>query len=136
MTFQAKNIIDPEKLFQMATEFQPIVGLQISTDDTEALSNRSTHIASIMATTGKMLADAKYWRDKAVKDSVLTQLKDAKRSSLPASVMNELIKAETKDYNYLVNWIENLDKDCKYQIELLRTLISLRKTEMQNGLLG
>ena len=130
MTFQAKNIIDPDKLFQMATEFQPIVSLQVSTDDTEALSNRATHIASIMATTGKMLADAKYWRDKAVKDSVLTQLKDAKRSSLPASVMNELIKAEAKDYNYLVNWIENLDKDCKYQIELLRSLISLRKTEM------
>jgi len=130
MTFQAKNIIDPDNLFQMATEFQPIVSLQVSTDDTEALSNRATHIASIMATTGKMLADAKYWRDKAVKDSVLTQLKDAKRSSLPASVMNELIKAEAKDYNYLVNWIEQMDKDCKYQVELLRSLISLRKTEM------
>lgn len=130
MTFQAKNIIDPDKLFQMAAEFHPIIALQVSTDDTQALSERATHIASIMATTGKMLADAKYWRDKAVKDSVLTQLKDAKRSSLPASVMNELIKAECKDYNYLVNWIEQEDKDCKYQIELLRSLISLRKTEM------
>ena len=130
MTFQAKNIIDPDKLFQMATEFQPIVGLQMSTDDTEALSNRAAHLASIMSTTGKMLADAKYWREKAVKESVLTQLKDAKRSSLPASVMNELIKAEAKEYNYLVNWIEQMDKDCKYQIELLRSLISLRKTEM------
>lgn len=130
MTFQAKNIIDPERLFQMATEFYPVIAMQISTDDTQALSERANHIASIMATTGKMLADAKYWRDKAVKDSVLTQLKDAKRSSLPASVMNELIKAECKDYNYLVNWIEQEDKDCKYQIELLRSLISLRKTEM------
>lgn len=130
MTFQAKNIIDPDKLFQMATEFHPVIAMQISTDDAQALSERANHIASIMATTGKMLADAKYWRDKAVKDSVLTQLKDAKRSSLPASVMNELIKAECKDYNYLVNWIEQQDKDCKYQIELLRSLISLRKTEM------
>lgn len=130
MTFQAKNIIEPDKLFQMATEFHPVIAMQISTDDTQALSERANHIASIMATTGKMLADAKYWRDKAVKDSVLTQLKDAKRSSLPASVMNELIKAECKDYNYLVNWIEQEDKDCKYQIELLRSLISLRKTEM------
>jgi hypothetical protein len=130
MSFQAKNIIDPDRLFQMATEFQPIISLQVTTDDVAALENRATHIASIMATTGKMLADAKYWRDKAVKDSVLTQLKDAKRSSLPASVMNELIKAEAKDYNYLVTWIEQQDKDCKYQIELLRSLISLRKTEM------
>lgn len=130
MSFQAKNIIDPDKLFEMATEFQPIISLQVTTDDLTALENRAAHLASIMATTGKMLADAKYWRDKAVKESVLTQLKDAKRSSLPASVMNELIKSEGKDYNYLVNWIEQQDKDCKYQIELLRSLISLRKTEM------
>lgn len=130
MSFQAKNIIEPDKLFEMATEFQPIIGAEITTDDIEALINRATHIASIMATTGKMLADAKYWRDKALKDSVLTQLKDAKRSSLPASVMNELIKAECREFNYLVNWIEQEDKDCKYQVELLRSLISLRKTEM------
>lgn len=130
MSFQAKNIIDPDKLFEMATEFQPIISLQATTDDLTTLENRAAHLASIMATTGKMLADAKYWRDKAVKESVLTQLKDAKRSSLPASVMNELIKAEARDYNYLVNWIEQQDKDCKYQIELLRSLISLRKTEM------
>lgn len=75
----------------MATEFDPIIKLQVTTDDTEALSIRASHIASVMATTGKMLADAKYWRDQAIKNSVLTQLKDAKRSSLPASVMNELI---------------------------------------------
>lgn len=126
----SKNVISPDDLLKMATEFEPIIKMEMVTDDPEALVNRSTHIASIMATTGKMLADAKYWRDKAIKSSVLTQLKDAKRSSLPASVMNELIKADCHDLNYLVNWIEQQDKDCKYQIELLRTLISLRKTEM------
>lgn len=132
MNFTAKNIIEPERLFSMAAEFEPVISLQITTDDPEQLVSRSTHIASIMATTGKMLADAKYWRDQAVKNSILTQLKDAKRSSLPASVMNELIKADAKEFNYLVNWIEQQDKDCKYQIELLRSLISLRKTEMSN----
>ena len=128
--FQATGIIPPEELFRMAREFEPIIKMQVAADDPEALVNRATHIASIMATTGKMLADAKYWKDKAMKDSVLTQLKDAKRSSLPASVMNELIKSECRDLNYLVNLIEQQDKDCKYQIELLRTLISLRKQEM------
>lgn len=114
----------------MAREFEPIIKMQVASDDPEALVNRATHIASIMATTGKMLADAKYWRDKAMKESILTQLKDAKRSGIPASIMNELIKADCRDLNYLVNWIEQSDKDCKYQIELLRTLISLRKQEM------
>ena len=128
--FQATGIISPEEIFRMAREFEPIIQLQVAADDPEALVNRATHIASIMSTTGKMLADAKYWKDRAMKDSVLTQLKDAKRSSLPASVMNELIKAECRDLNYLVNLIEQQDKDCKYQIELLRTIISLRKQEM------
>lgn len=114
----------------MATEFEPIIKMQISTDDCDALANRLAHIQSIMASTGKMLADAKYWRDKEMKNSVLSQLKDVKRSGIPASIMNELIKAECRDYNYLVNWIEQQDKDCKYQVEALRTLISLRKTEM------
>lgn len=127
---QLTGIISPEELLKMAQKFEPAIKMEIVTDDPEALVNRAAHIASIMATTGKMLADAKYWRDKAMKESVLTQLKDAKRSSLPASVMNELIKAECRDLNYLVNWIEQQDKDCKYQIELLRTLISLRKQEM------
>lgn len=117
-------------LFQMASEFEPIIIMQISTDDCDALANRLVHIQSIMASTGKMLADAKYWRDKEMKNSVLAQLKDVKRSGIPASIMNELIKAECRDYNYLVNWIEQQDKDCKYQVEALRTLISLRKTEM------
>jgi hypothetical protein len=128
--FQATGIISPEELFKMAREFEPIIKMQVASDDPDALVNRATHIASIMATTGKMLADAKYWRDKAMRESILTQLKDAKRSGIPASVMNELIKADCRDLNYLVNLIEQQDKDCKYQIELLRTLISLRKQEM------
>ena len=127
---QITGIISPEELFKMAREFEPIIKMQVAADDPEALVNRATHIASIMATTGKMLADAKYWKDKAMKEIILTQLKDARRSSLPASVMNELIKAECRDLNYLVNLTEQQDKDCKYQIELLRTLISLRKQEM------
>ena len=128
--FQLTNILDPPTLFKMATEFEPIIKLQITTDDCDALAGRLAHIQSIMATTGKMLADAKYWRDKAMKESILSQLKDAKRSGIPASIMNELIKADCRDINYLVNWIEQQDKDCKYQVEGLRTLISLRKTEM------
>lgn len=127
---QLNNIIGPDTLLTMATEFDSIIKMEISTDDCDALANRLAHIQSIMATTGKMLADARYWRDKAMKDSILTQLKDAKRSGLPASVLNELIKSDCRDLNYLVNWIEQQDKACKYQVEGLRTLISLRKTEM------
>jgi hypothetical protein len=123
----SKNVISTDDLLRMATEFEPTIKMEIVTDDPEQLVSRSTHIASIMATTGKMLADAKYWRDKALKESILKRLKG---TGLPASTLNDLVKADCHDLNYLVNWIEQQDKDCKYQIELLRTLISLRKQEM------
>lgn len=125
------NIATPQDLFRMATEFQPTISLQVTTDDPEALIERLAHVTSLMSNTGKMLADAKYHRDIALKNSILSQLKDAKRSILPASVMNELNKATCHDLNYLVNWIEQQDKDLKYQSEALRTMISMRKTEMQ-----
>lgn len=130
MSYKATNIISPDSLHAMAEEFYPIISMKVTTDDPEGLCERITHLSSLMATTGKMLADAKYWKDDAVKNSVLTALKDAKRGNLPASTLNELIKADCRDFNYLVNWIEQLDKECKYQIEALRTLISLRKQEM------
>lgn len=129
MPFEAKNIIDTDHLFQMATEIHEILKIKMVGDDPNVYIERANEISSWMATTGKMLADARYHRDKAIKESVLTTLKDVKRSNLPASVMNELIKAECKEVNYLVNLIEQLDKETKYQCDLLRTLISNAKEE-------
>lgn len=132
MTFEAKNIIVPDELFKMASQAQEMLKVKMEGDDPGAYVERANEISSWMSTTGKMLADARYWRDKAVKECVLTSLKDSKRSSLPASVMNELIKSECREYNYLVNWIEEINKGTKYQCDLLRSIISYRKSEMQN----
>lgn len=126
------DILTPEALYKMAKEFHEIIGLKMETDDPDAYIMRGNELVALMATTGKMLADAKYWKDQAIKNSVLNALKDELGLKLPASTLNELIKAESKELNYLVNWITQLDKECKYQIDLLRSLISLRKTEMSN----
>jgi hypothetical protein len=126
-----KNIQTPEELFPLAQAVYEILKMEVHADDIEMAVARGHEIAAYMANTGKMLADARYWKDKAVKDSVLTHLKDSKRAGLPASTLNELIKAETKDLNYLVNWIEQLDKECKHQLDWLRTVVSKQKEEMR-----
>lgn len=129
--FQAKNIQTPEEIFPLAQAIYDYLKEQIQSDEIEVCVQRGHELAAYMANTGKMLADAKYWKDKATRESVLFQLKDSKRSSLPASVLNELIKSETRELNYLVNWTEQLDKEVKYQLEWLRTCVSKAKEEMR-----
>lgn len=127
---QIKNIQTPEELFSIATAIHDFLKMEVHADDIEVIVKRGHELAAYMANTGKMLSDAKYWKDKAVKESVLSALKDSKKCGLPASVLNELIKAENKDLNYLVNWVEQLDKETKYQLEWLRTVISKEKAQM------
>ncbi len=129
--FQPKNIMTPEEIFPTATAIYEYLKEEVHADDIEVCVQRGHELAAYMANTGKMLADARYWKDKAVRESILTQMKDFRRSAIPASTLNDLIKAETRDLNYLVNWVEQLDKECKYQLEWLRTCISKAKEELR-----
>lgn len=127
---QIKNIQSPDQLFSLAEKIHNFLREEVHTDDIECGVKRGHILASYMASTGKALADARYWKDKAVRESILFQMRDSKAMNLPASTLNELIKADNKDLNYLVNFIEQLDKECKYQIEWLRTVVSKEKAQM------
>jgi hypothetical protein len=95
-----KNLQTPEELHSLAGPIYEFLKQEVNADDIEVCITRGP------------------------------QLKDSKRSNLPASTLNELVKAETRDFNYLVNWIEQLDKDAKYQLEWLRTCVSKEKAQM------
>lgn len=126
-----KNIQTPDQLFSLAEKIHEFLKQEVSTDDIEVAVTRGHELAAYMANTGKCLADAKYHKDAAVSNSVLNRLRDTKAMNLPASVLNELIKSETKDHNYLVNWFDRLDKECTHQLDWLRTVISKAKEEMR-----
>jgi len=130
MTFKASNIQTPEQLFVLAQAIYDFLKIDVS-DEIEGSVRRGHELTAYMANTGKMLADAKYWKDQEMRNSVLFSLKDSKRCGLPASTLNELIKADCKEINYLVVWIEQLDKEAKYQLEWLRTVVSKQKEEMR-----
>jgi len=128
-----KNIQTPEQLYPLAEAIHTFLKEKVHADDINVIVERGHELAAYMANTGKMLADAKYWKDKAMKESVFNQLKNAKKEfvNIPASVLNELIKADCSDANYLVNWITEIDKECKYQIEWLRSCLSKEKEQMK-----
>jgi len=109
MTFKATNVQTPEQLFVLAQAIHDFLRTEAN-DEIESCIKRGHELAAYMANTGKMLADAKYHRDHEMRNSALFSLKDSKRCGLPASTLNELIKADCKEINYLVNWIEQLDK--------------------------
>lgn len=126
-----KNIQTEEQLFELATTIHEFLIREVHTDDIEVAVSRGHELAAYMANTGKALADAKYIKDRAVSNSIIYRMKDSKAVNLPASVLNELVKAETKDANYLVNWLERLDRECVHQLDWLRTIISKAKEEMR-----
>lgn len=130
MTFKATNIQTLEHLFILSQAIHDFLKMEVS-DEIEGCIKRGHELTAYMANTGKMLADAKYHRDQEIRNSALLSLKDSKRCGLPASTLNELIKADCKEINYLVNWIEQLDKEAKYQLEWLRTVVSKQKEEMR-----
>lgn len=126
-----KNIQTEEQLSALAEEIHTFLIQEVHTDDIEVAVSRGHELAAYMANTGKALADAKFLKDKAVSTSILSKLRDTKVLNLPASVLNELIKAETRDINYLVNWFDRLDRECVHQLNFLITCISKAKVEMQ-----
>ena len=115
-----------DELEKEAQDIDDFLNLTCS-EEIEELSGRIIEISVYMARTGKMLADAKYHQDKAVKESILGKL----NQDLPPSIMKELIKSDCENENYLVNWIDRLNRTCTHQIEALRSLLSKAKEEMK-----
>lgn len=127
------DIYSPEALFNMAKSIYEIIKTKPGGNDPSVYENRANEICCLMAHTGKMLADAKYHRDLAIKNSILGRLyENDGGKKIPISTLNDLIRSDCMELNYLVNWCEQLDKECKYQLEILRSLISLRKEELKN----
>ena len=101
-----------------------------ASDNIQEIVERGSDLAVYIARTGKMLADAKYWQDIAMNDAVSQEIRRlATEAALPALVTGKMIDAKCKDQNYLVTWVERLNRTATHQLEWCRTLISKAKEE-------
>lgn len=120
-----------DQLKKEAKIIQDFLDITMS-DDPAEITQRGNDLAVYISRTGKMLADAKIYKDRRLRSEVFKQLKQSARSlELPTSVLNELIKASCENENYLVNWIERLNRTATHQLDWCRTLISKAKEEMR-----
>lgn len=131
--FTATNIQTPDELFARITSIQAFLEAEFNSDIPAACVERAQELASLMAQTGKMLADAKWHYNQLVGNSILAALKMEAENRMSISTLNKYVESLTKDYSYLVNWIERSNRAITHQIELLRSLISKHKTEYENS---
>ena len=110
---------------------------EVPDDDMNEAVERGNELASYIARTGKMLADAKYWKDQKTKgDAMATLIDMLEQFRLSATAQNEILKASCSRENYLVNWIDRLNRAATHQLEWARTVVSKAKEEMRlsNGI--
>jgi hypothetical protein len=124
-------ITPPEDLKSESLKIQEFLEITCS-EQAEEVVQRGNDLAVYIARTGKMLADAKHFQDQRKKDSIMIQLKEiGKGAKIPASTLNDLINASCKEENYLVTWIDRLNRSATHQMDWCRTLVSKAKEEMK-----
>lgn len=94
------------------------------------LIERLEFLNILVAESGKMLADAEWYRDQIIEGTIMDALKKSYEEKLSPSALNQYVKAVARDYNFLVKWIDRINATATHQIDGLRSIISYRKAEM------
>jgi predicted metalloendopeptidase len=123
------NRFTKEQLSEKAEKMQSYLSEQYANEPNDLLQ-RLEYLTLMVSQSGKMLADSKYYQDEIVNGAILEAIKKAYEEKLSASTINLFVKSAAKDFNYLVNWISEINHSAGKQIDALRTIISYRKSEM------
>ena len=95
---------------------------------------RGNDLAVYVARSGKLLADAKYWLNKAKNSEVLETLREtAKNAKATAKSVNALIDSVCREEQYLVDWCDRCNRTATHQLSWCVTVISKAKEEMKLG---
>jgi aspartate/tyrosine/aromatic aminotransferase len=101
-------------------------------DDVNSAIERGKTIAVYHARTGYMLALAKQLvRARKASEIGETIVKIAKENYLSAKAQNALVDCIADNEMFLVDWLDRLNSMCVHQIDLIRSIISKEKAEMQ-----
>lgn len=117
-----------EQLTAKAEKMQTFLEVEPS-DDINELLKRVDLLGVLISQSGKMLADAKYYKDTIVNDAIMESLKKAYEEKLSASTINKFVETAAKEQAYLVNWIDRINSTATHQLDGIRTVISYRKAE-------
>ncbi|MEG2061803.1 MAG: hypothetical protein RRY33_08110 [Alistipes sp.] len=116
-----------DKLIKEAQTIQDFLEIT-SSDDPAELSLRLSEINVYMARSGKMLADAKLLQDNAIASVYAQHFKAIQK--MPATVVIKFVNSQCAGANYLVNWLDRINRTCVHQGDNIRTQVSFAKEDM------
>lgn len=102
---------------------------QKPSDDPNELSDRLGFLSVYMARSGDMLAQAKYMQDEMRRQVFEEKILDI--STLSPTIASKLIESQTGECNYLVNWLDRINRTCVHQADSLRTVFSFVKENLK-----
>ena len=119
---------DIKRLTSEAAEVQGFLTLP-PTDVGDILAERLGMCNVYIASTGRMLAEAKALLDAALVESF--ERYGSKVEKLGAQMGGKVLLSYCKDENFIVNWIERENRALVHQADNLRTLISYAKENIR-----
>jgi hypothetical protein len=122
MTDVIKTMLEECKEMQSYLEQRP-------SDDPNELTDRLAMLSVYMARSGDMLAQAKFIQDDL--RSKVFEEKSYEISTLSPTIANKLIECKTGECNYLVNWLDRINRSCVHQADSLRTIFSYVKENLK-----
>lgn len=125
------NITPKDKIEAELIEMDLFLNITMSENAEEAVQ-RGNDLSVYVARSGKLLADAKYWLDEAMKSEVLDTLREAAvEAKATAKAVNALIDSLCKEERRLVIWCERNNRTATHQLSWCVTVISKAKEEMK-----
>lgn len=129
--FQPTSIATPEEIFKHCTEMQPFLESHYNADNGDACVLRLQTCEAYMALSGKLLADAKHRLRELEESSIIKAIESANSKRMATSTLNKYIDSLTRDYAYLVDWCDRINRAATHSADFQRTIISKLKEEMR-----
>lgn len=127
------HITPKEQLLQELEEINNFLNESL-TEQAEEAVGRGNVLSVYMARTSKLLADAKYHLNEAMKSEAVEIIREAATEvKATAKSTNALIDSACRGERYLVDWCERLNRTATHQLSWCITIISKAKEEMKLG---
>lgn len=134
--FVPTNVSSAEQIFQRCQAIQEFLVQVYNPTDGFDCVDRLAKAEAFMAETGKLLSDAKYNLRLLEESSIIKALAQAQKTKMSPSTLNKYIDSLTRDYAYLVDWCDRINRACTHSGDFQRTLISKLKEEARLAGMG
>jgi len=120
------------ELKQKAEAIRMVIDREVDILNIEGLLNKLSDLVNISGLSAELVPSAKLTYRTAQERVILHLMENP--VNLSASATNELIKARTGKEESFWEYCALLDKRLSYSIDALRSIISLRKVEIENSI--